>query len=235
MTVRAEHRDGIARVELPGGPLDPASLDALRSAAARVADDATIGLWLLSHAGEDFCTGYDLGWFGAQPPDARRRFVRRSRELLAGLLELPVPSLVRLRGPAVGFGVLLARAHDRVWLEGPRARLRLPEVDRGVPIRGGLMELLRSRVEAPGLHRALVSGAAIGGPEAVAAGFADRWVARPSPGAGEALAALRRRDPAGLPARRALADRPGLCAALGGGRGGSLASSDGSSNNARSG
>jgi len=98
---RPERRNGIHAGVL-------AELDAALSAAAA---DHRNRVLVLTGAGGAFCSGMDL----AEPlaPD-ELTFMRRVASVCRGLHELPIPTIAKVRGPAIGFGANLALCADLV-------------------------------------------------------------------------------------------------------------------------
>ena len=101
----------------------------------RIYDDASVRALVITSdnpkvfsAGQDFkdVRGDDGGAFGG--PNDRRRYVRSA---LAAIYEAPVPTVVGVRGAALGSGAVLASLADLV-VGGPGTRLTLPEIDRGI-------------------------------------------------------------------------------------------------------
>jgi enoyl-CoA hydratase len=116
--------------------------------------------------GPSFSSGLDLD-------DAPHGFPGDHVERLASV---PFPTIAAIRGHALGGGLELALACD-VRLGTPNCRLGFPEVSRGlIPSWGGTQRL--TRLVGPGLASEMIlSGEAIDGERAAAAGLLNRVVA----------------------------------------------------------
>jgi methylglutaconyl-CoA hydratase len=100
------------------------------------AGDSALRLLVLTGEGPVFCTGMDLTEMheAASRPDAASVFQSDSqlyRDVVARLIELPVPVLAVLPGPAVAGGLGLVLACDLVIAAGT-ATFWLPEARRGI-------------------------------------------------------------------------------------------------------
>jgi len=98
---RPERRNGIT------GPLVEELLGVLRRAGA----DDSLRVAVLQGAGGAFCSGMDLA--EKVRPD-ELTFMRRVASLCGELRELPMPTVAKVSGPAVGFGANLALCCDLV-------------------------------------------------------------------------------------------------------------------------
>jgi enoyl-CoA hydratase len=174
--------------------LDGQMREDLSHAVAAVAADPDARVLVVTGAGSAFCAGADLpAVFGdnERPVGDIRRDLHRVYDSFLRLLELPIPTIAAVQGPAVGAGLNLAMSCD-VRIAGPRARFAATFTQIGLHPGGGCTSFL---VRALGPQRALallLDGGAISGPESVAAGLAvaveddplaaavtmaDRWAA----------------------------------------------------------
>lgn len=128
----------------------PASLNAMNAAfveqlsatLARVADDASTQVVIITGAGRGFCSGHDLHEMKAAAQARAMKDSYRSQESYARLVvqlnELPQPVVAAVNGPAAGGGLALALAADtRVCSESARfnaafVRLGISGCDVGV-------------------------------------------------------------------------------------------------------
>src|SRR5688500_374040 len=119
MGVRIERDGPVATVVLDWpeqrNALDPANADEIQAAVRPVANDEdTCGVVLTGEGA--FCAGGNLK--GAQEraamtPEERRAMITRSFQgIIRTLLELPVPTVAAIDGPAVGMGFDIALACD---------------------------------------------------------------------------------------------------------------------------
>ena len=93
-------------------------LDALLEALPRLADDASVGVIVLTGAGRGFCAGGDVkamaegNELGGQTMEEKAQALRSRMEASRWLHELPKPTIAMMRGPAAGAGLSLAMACD---------------------------------------------------------------------------------------------------------------------------
>ena len=90
----------------------------LRDALARVGNDASSRVALLTGAGRGFCAGQDLGDRavapGAEPVDLGASIERNYKPLILALRSLPLPVVCAVNGVAAGAGANIALACDLV-------------------------------------------------------------------------------------------------------------------------
>ncbi|HEY7041300.1 MAG TPA: enoyl-CoA hydratase [Methylomirabilota bacterium] len=93
-------------------------LDALLEALPRLAEDAAVGVIVLTGAGRGFCAGGDVkamaegNELGGQTMEEKAQALRSRMEASRWLHELPKPTIAMMRGPAAGAGLSLAMACD---------------------------------------------------------------------------------------------------------------------------
>ena len=93
-------------------------LDALLEALPRLAEDAAVGVVVLTGAGRGFCAGGDVKAMaegtelGGQTMEERAQALRARMETSRWLHEMPKPTIAMMRGPAAGAGLALAMACD---------------------------------------------------------------------------------------------------------------------------
>jgi methylglutaconyl-CoA hydratase len=108
----------------------------LTSAVASVRSAPSARLLVLSAAGTSFCAGMDLDemQLRASQPNSREEWEKDSRglrDLLVAILQLDVPTLAVVEGPAIAGGFGLVLAFDIV-LASTAARFAMPETIRGI-------------------------------------------------------------------------------------------------------
>ena len=90
----------------------------VRNALARIGDDATARVMLLTGAGRGFCAGQDLSDRAVAPGDAPvdlgDSIERNYKPLILGLRALPLPVVCAVNGVAAGAGANIALACDLV-------------------------------------------------------------------------------------------------------------------------
>jgi 2-(1,2-epoxy-1,2-dihydrophenyl)acetyl-CoA isomerase len=124
-------KDGVAtltmnrpdRLNALSGPM----LDGLLEALPRLADDAEVGVIVLTGAGRAFCAGGDVKAmaegreFGGVALEERAQALRARMEVSRWLHEMPKPTIAMVRGAAAGAGLSLALACDlRIAGDGAR-------------------------------------------------------------------------------------------------------------------
>ena len=93
-------------------------LDALLEALPRLAEDAAVGVVVLTGAGRGFCAGGDVKAMaegtelGGQTMEEKAQALRSRMETSRWLHEMPKPTIAMMRGPAAGAGLSLAMACD---------------------------------------------------------------------------------------------------------------------------
>jgi len=144
-----------------------------------------------------YSNGLDLAWMGS---DAGReegpRFVEDVIGLFGRLLAFPVPSVAALNGHAFAAGAMLALAHDFRVMRADRGFFCLPEVDINIPLAPGMTALIESKLSARVVVETVLTGARLGGPQALDRGIVDACVAAAEvvPHAVERAAALAGKD-----------------------------------------
>src|SRR5215468_6981807 len=91
-------------------------MEGLLEALPRLADDAAVGVVVLTGAGRAFCAGGDVKRMAGEPdersaPDAVQK-LRARMEISRLLHEIPKPTIAMVNGPAAGAGLAMALACD---------------------------------------------------------------------------------------------------------------------------
>ncbi len=181
--IKREERLAVVTINRPPvNALNHEVLDALESAFDQLADDRSLGVVILTGAGEKaFVAGADINEFPKINRTNGEKLSRRGQQVFQKIADLPVPVIAAVNGFALGGGLELALACDiRVITEN--ARVGLPEVTLGIfPGYAGTQRL--PRLIAPGKAKELIfTGEMIGAEEAYRIGLADHFT-----GVGEAL------------------------------------------------
>lgn len=173
-------RDGIATIMLnrpeARNALSPELIDALNAAVDAVALDASAGhvrVMILAGAGRSFCAGMDLKGVLSDPAkmaDMLRGLSRFSRTIR----RLPVPTIARVQGAAVGGGCGLMVVTDFAFTH-PEAKVGYPEVDLGV-CPAVVAPWLIKKIGAGRARAMLLAGGTISGEEGFKAGLATHLV-----------------------------------------------------------
>jgi len=156
--------------------LDEALLLALAAAVAHVSKDQSARLVLLRSTSPIFCAGADLNeWADVTPAEASRLSTMGSRAFQA-LVNLPVPTVAVLEGPALGGGLELALACD-LRIGTSNARVGFPEPRLGnAPGWGGVARIIDIAGRATARHM-LLTGDTFDATEAYRLGILQRLCA----------------------------------------------------------
>jgi enoyl-CoA hydratase len=155
------HEPGIAEVVL-ANPQQRNAMSEPMTAAWSAAMTELAGLpglraVLVRAQGTAFCAGGDLSWIGGNGastvPQISARMDAFYRAWLA-VVDVPVPTIAYINGPAVGAGAAVALACDIRWV-GPRARFSVPFTRLGLHAGMGTTYLL-PEVVGPAMARDLL-------------------------------------------------------------------------------
>jgi enoyl-CoA hydratase len=124
--------------------LDGETLRELRAVLARLADDPSVRVLVLTGSGEKaFSAGADIAAMAAMPAAEGRAYAQLGHAVMAAVEAFPVPVLGMLNGVALGGGLELALACD-LLIASSRARLGQPEINLGlIPGFGGTQRLVK--------------------------------------------------------------------------------------------
>ena len=131
--------------------LDGETLRELQAALARLAEDASVRVLVITGGGEKaFSAGADIAAMAAMPGADGHAYAQLGHVVMAAVESFPAPVLGMLNGVALGGGLELALACD-LLIASSRARLGQPEINLGlIPGFGGTQRL----VKRVGLSRA---------------------------------------------------------------------------------
>jgi methylglutaconyl-CoA hydratase len=170
--------DGIALFEL-NRPDKRNALSVDLIAAVHAALDAidldTTRVLILGGAGKSFCAGMDLHGV-LDDPEAMGGMLRGLAHAMQRIRRLPMPTIARVQGAAVGGGCGLAVVCD-LAVSHAEARLGYPEVHLGV-CPAVVAPWLMRKVGAGPARAMLLQGGTMTGTEALAQGMIDRVVER---------------------------------------------------------
>ncbi len=145
---------------------------AVESLALRV-DDGSIRVMILAGAGKSFCAGMDLKGVLSDP--------RKMAEMLRGLSRfsravrrLPVPTIARVQGAAVGGGCGLMVVTDFAFTH-PESKVGYPEVDLGV-CPAVVAPWLIKKIGAGRARAMLLAGGTMSGEDGYRVGLASHLV-----------------------------------------------------------
>lgn len=132
-SIAYETGDATARLTLDRpdalNALTPDLLTELEDALERAADDADVRVVVLSGAGEAFSAGYDIGEGEAELGSIDDR-IRQARTHLDTIVDLPLPVIASVDGPALAGGCNLAVAADLTYAT-ERATFGYPDMHFG--------------------------------------------------------------------------------------------------------
>ncbi len=183
--IKVSREDRLAIVTINRPPVNALSrevMDALEAAFSELSKDETIGVVIVTGAGEKaFVAGADITEFPNLNSANGEQLSRRGQEVFQKIADFPAPVIAAVNGFALGGGMELALACDiRVMAEN--AKVGLPEVTLGIfPGYAGTQRLPRL-IPAGKAKELIFSGAMIDAAEAYRIGIADHLTA-----AGESL------------------------------------------------
>jgi Delta3-Delta2-enoyl-CoA isomerase len=123
-----------------------------------------------------YSNGLDLAWMGGDGRDEAGTFVADVMRLLGRVMAFPMPTIAAINGHAFAAGGMLALAHDFRVMRADRGFFCLPEVDIKIPLAPGMTALIKSRFSPAVFRDTILTGARIGGADAVAKGIVDEAV-----------------------------------------------------------
>lgn len=174
--------------------LSPALLEALHQRIDELAqrDDARVAV--LTGAGKSFCAGMDLKNV-LDEPGAPARLLESIAELTLKIRHLPMPTIARVNGAAIGGGCGLACVCD-LGVTHTDSKMGYPEVDLGV-CPAVVAPWLVKKIGAGQARRILLEGGTMSGQRAWELGLVTECV--PTERLDEAVAALAARLASGGP------------------------------------
>jgi len=136
---------------------------------------------LVTTGGEEkfYSNGLDLNWMAGDGASEGGGFVSDVLKLLGRVLVLPLPTVAAINGHAFAAGGMLALAHDFRVMRADRGFFCLPEVDINIPLAPGMTALIKCRFSPQTFRDTILSGARIGGTDAVQRGIVDEAAAAP--------------------------------------------------------
>src|SRR3954454_16505102 len=151
--------------------------------------------------GKFWSNGLDLEWLSGNT-EKFAEYSAAVHELLARVLELPVPTVAAIQGHCFAAGAMLSLAHDFRVMRADRGFWCLPEADIRIPFTAPMAALIQARLSKKTAHEAMTTARRYGGEDAAAAGIADHPVAEGDvlPRAIEIAGALAAKDGATLAA-----------------------------------
>lgn len=159
-------------------PMSPAIMAGLMEACDRIEADNGVAAVILTGAGQVFCAGGDLRHNDANlggGEESDHRFLTGLYEPFLRILDLPVPTIAAVNGPAIGGGMALALLCDmRIVAEEAWFRPAFSSI--GFSPGMGLTYTLPRCVGEAAAAEILYADRTVGGTEAVSLGLANRAV-----------------------------------------------------------
>jgi enoyl-CoA hydratase/carnithine racemase len=150
----------------------------LRDVFLDIGSDTTVRAVVLSGAGKAFSAGGDLDATAFDAGDDKAEFIRLAQTTVTALLDIRVPTIAAVHGPAAGGGMALALACD-IRIAGPRAFFSCPFLAMAlIPDFGASYLLTCAAGPADALLMAL-TGRRVAGEEAIRMGLAQELVDDP--------------------------------------------------------
>lgn len=177
--VQRDIRDGIATITLDRpearNALSPGLIDALADAVGQIEGDASVRVLVLAGAGKSFCAGMDLKGV-LDDAEAMEGMLHGLSRVMRRIRRLPIPTIARVQGAAVGGGCGLMVVTD-LAVTHDEAKVGYPEVSLGVCPAVVAPWLMRK--VGPGRARALLlEGGTMNGRAGYEIGLATHLVAR---------------------------------------------------------
>jgi len=177
MLVHTTIANGIATIELARpearNALSREMIAALGAAVDAVARDTSVRALILCGAGKGFCAGMDLKAV-ADDPVAMGEMLRALSRVSRAIRRLPIPTIARVQGAAVGGGCGLMVVCDFA-VTHPEAKLGYPEVDLGI-CPAVVAPWLMKKIGAGAARAMLLAGGTMSGDEGFRRGLATHLV-----------------------------------------------------------
>jgi enoyl-CoA hydratase/carnithine racemase len=159
----------------PVNALDRRAQAELETAVRALARDERVLAVVVRSEGRAFCAGADIKEMAGMSDEEMVVHAPVMQRAFMALLDVPVPTIAAIDGPALGGGCELAMCAD-LRIAGASVRIGLTEARIGViPAAGGTQML--PRLVGPGLARRMIfGGEPIGATEALATGLVDEVV-----------------------------------------------------------
>lgn len=154
--------------------LDEALLAALASALDRLESEGAPGLVLASRHPSIFCPGLDLKKLDGRPRAEIRAVMESFGSLLHRLATYRGPTVAAVGGHAIAGGCLLALACDRRVMARSGARIGLSEINLGIPVPAGAVEMLLALYQTRSVEQLVLEGDGFGGERALELGLVER-------------------------------------------------------------
>lgn len=155
-------------------PMSPAIMEGLTTACDRIEQDDDAHVVILTGAGSAFCAGGDLAYNNANlqgPAERQHAFLSNLYKPFLRILDLPMPTIAAINGPAVGGGFAIAMLCD-IRVMADDAKLVTAFAAMGFAPGLGFTYSLERAVGLSKAAELIYSGASLTGKEADALGLA---------------------------------------------------------------
>lgn len=170
--------EGVAELVIdrpPVNALDRHAQRALRDAVHALGADEQVRAVVVRSEGRAFCAGADIKEMAAMDTEEMVGHAAWMRRSFMALLDVPVPTVAAIDGPALGGGCELALCAD-LRIAGASARIGLTEARIGVIPAAGGTQMLPRIVRAGTARRMIFTGEPVGARTAHAEGLVDEVV-----------------------------------------------------------
>ena len=180
--VQVQREDAIVTLTLnraeARNALSPELIDAMKKAVEAVGRDAVGGnhpvrIMILAGAGKSFCAGMDLKGV-MDNPTKMAEMLRGLSVFMRRVRRLPIPTIARVQGAAVGGGCGLMVVTDFAFTH-PESKVGYPEVDLGV-CPAVVAPWLIKKIGSGKARAMLLAGGTMSGDEGLKAGLASHLV-----------------------------------------------------------
>jgi enoyl-CoA hydratase/carnithine racemase len=162
----------------PVNALSSQTWKAIAEAMDRLARDTEVSVAILTASGtKAFSAGADTKEIAESNPATRAARLDLVLEIMMKVVEVPVPLICAINGPAVGGGLLLACLAD-YRIAADHAHFSLPEIDRAAVGDGGAI-MRRLGVPRSSIREMLFTGRRVSAPEALSIRVVDKIVPFP--------------------------------------------------------
>ncbi|MDA7550531.1 enoyl-CoA hydratase/isomerase family protein [Rhodobacteraceae bacterium] len=165
----------VTMVQAPVNAMDAKTLGDLAQLFVDLAENAEVKAVVLASGLKVFSAGLDLKQAQDYDKDQQNQIVRGLDVAFGKMFSFPKPLIAAVEGAAIAGGFFPVLCSD-YRVAGPKARFGLAEVQVGVGLPAGTLEIARAMLSPNDLRRILQSGKPIRAEAALAAGIVDELV-----------------------------------------------------------
>jgi len=185
-------------------------VDELSQAVAKLADDPSVKVVVLTGSGKFFSFGFDIPEFNSYSREAFTSFLIKFTQLYHELFIFPKPVIAAINGHCIASGAMLACACDyRIMIAG-RTKIAINELGFGSSVFAGTVEMLKFVVGPRNAREILYSADLMSAHEAKTLGLVDRVTTSVDIGKdlAEVVGNFAKKDPAAFGSIKGLLRRP---------------------------